>query len=166
MSRLVILLIASLSIVGSLMVAYGIGRIEGKALCRGDQAAVLAKAREKDIADLKKAQAHGDTLTEQLQTAQTMLTKKEQEVRNALASKTTGRACLSGDVVRLLNQSPAEGRSTDLSTPSASTAAADGASTPDTPIGYATDTDVAQWANTARTQYDLCRTRLNALIDW
>jgi prophage endopeptidase len=155
MNRLVILLIACVAYVGSVMVGYGIGRTDGKAICKGDQAAALTKARKDDIAALQAAKDHGDTLTAQLQIAQTTLITKEQEVRNALASKTTGRACLSGDVVRLLNH-PAEDRSASVSAPAAIAAATDGAAA----------TDVAQWANTARTQYDLCRTRLNALIDW
>lgn len=123
-----------------------------------DQAQAISKARAQDIADLKAAKVHGDDLTARLQTAEKTLSLKDQELKHAIASKTTGRACLSGNVVRLLNQPAAENRAAELPTPAASTAAADGA--------FATDTDVAEWAANARTQYDICRARLNALIDW
>jgi hypothetical protein len=52
MNRLVILLIACVAYVGSVMVGYGIGRTDGKAICKGDQAAALTKARKDDIAAL------------------------------------------------------------------------------------------------------------------
>ena len=122
-----------------------------------DQARALASARQADVDALKAANVHGDELTLRLQRTESTLTQKDQELKHAIAFQTTGRACLSGDVVRLLNN-PTQDRPASVSAPTASAAAADGAA--------ATDTDVAQWANTARTQYDLCRARLNALIDW
>lgn len=123
-----------------------------------DKARDIATARQLDINTLKTANAHGNELTARLQLAESTLTHKDQELKNAIASKTTGRVCLSGDVVRLLNQPATEERAAHLPTPTASPVAADGAA--------ATDTDVAQWASNARTQYDICRARLNALIDW
>lgn len=123
-----------------------------------DQAQDMATARQADIDALKTANAHGNELTSRLQLAESTLTHKDQELKNAIASKTTGRICLSGDVVRLLNQPAAEGRTAHLPAPTASAPAADGAA--------ASDTDVAEWASNARTQYDICRARLNTLIDW
>ena len=146
--------------IGSAMLAHQVTRLYYQAeisnLQRG-QATALATQRAADVETLKLAQKHGDTLTLQLQTTESALTTKEKELRNAIASKTTGRACLSGDVVRLLNGTATDGVA-DMPTPTASAAAEDGAA--------ATDTDVANWAANARTQYDICRARLDALIDW
>jgi prophage endopeptidase len=118
------------------------------------QAQEVAAARAADVETLQLAKRHGDALTLQLQVAEASLTKKEKELHDAIASKTTGRLCLTGNVVRLLNDPAGD----SVSTPTAVPAAENGPA--------ASDTDVAQWANFARTQYDICRARLNALIDW
>lgn len=129
-----------------------------------DQARAIATARQADIDALKTANTHGNELTARLQRTESKLTHKDQELKNAIASKTTGRACLSGDVVRLLNPPAAEDRAAHLPTPTASPVATDGTAATDT--AYASDRDIAQWVANARTQYDICRARLNALIDW
>ena len=124
-----------------------------------DQAKAIADARAADIEALKVAKGHGDALTLQLQATESTLTQRERELHNAIRAQTTGRACLSGSVVRLLNQpTAAEDGVAHLPAAPPSPAAADGAA--------ASDTDVADWAANARTQYDICRARLNALIDW
>lgn len=123
-----------------------------------DQERKVSAARADDIETLKLSKRHGDALTLQLQVTESTLTKKEKELHDAIRAQTTGRACLSGRTVSLLNNSGSTDRVANLPTPSASAAAADGAA--------ASDTDVADWAANARTQYDICRARLNALIDW
>lgn len=123
-----------------------------------DQASAIASARQADIDALKTANAHGNDLTARLQRTESTLAQKDRELKHAIASKTTGRVCLSGAVVGLLNSPATADGAAHLSTPTASAAAADGA--------FATDTDVAEWADNARTQYDICRARLDALIDW
>lgn len=122
-----------------------------------DQAQAEADARSADVETLKLSKLHGDALTLRLQATESTLSKREKELRNAIASKTTGRACLSGDVVRLLNGTATD-NATDLPAPAPVAAAADGPA--------ATDTDVAQWISYAKGQYEVCRARLNALIDW
>ena len=128
-----------------------------------DQAQAIAAARAADVETLKLAKRHGDALTLQLQVTESTLTKRERELHDAIRSKTTGRACLSGSVVRLLNNAAGDD-ATNLPTSAAVAAAADGTAARDT--SFATDTDVAQWAANARAQYEICRARLNALIDW
>lgn len=76
--------------------------------------------------------------------------EKDREIRRL----TTGRPCLSAPVVRLLNLSAD-------SQPGAVSAAVAGADAGD--AGFATDTDVAQWARTCRDQYDTCRGYLKEL---
>lgn len=123
-----------------------------------DQAQAQATARAADIETLKHAKRQGDALTLRLQTAESTLAKNQQELQYAIHTQTTGRACLSSGAVRLLNTAGSTDASTHLPAPTPGPVAADGAA--------ATDTDVATWAANARTQYDICRARLNALIDF
>ena len=123
-----------------------------------DQERKVAAARADDIETLKLAHRHGDALTLQLQASESTLTKKEKELQDAIRTQTTGRACLSSRTVSLLNNAGSADGGTHLPTPAASPAAADGAA--------ASDTDVAEWIDGARHQYDTCRSRLQALIEW
>lgn len=130
------------------------------------QTQAVAAARAADIAALQKAQALGDALTARLQATEATLTTQQKDLHDALQTHTTGRACLSGAAVRLLNASPQSG-AIGVPAPTASAAAAPGAAAPDpADTSFASDTDVAQWAAAARTGYDTCRARLDALIDW
>lgn len=128
-----------------------------------DQAQAVAAARAADIETLQLAKRQGDVLTARLQNTESALHAKQKDLHDAINSQTTGRACLSGSVVRMLNGAAGDNAS-DLPTPAASTAAADGATAPNS--GFATDTDVAQWAANARAQYETCRARFDALIDF
>ena len=132
-------------------------RAEVAELKRG-YATNLADARAADVKALKDAQTRADALTLGLQNMQTDLNQKSKEVRDALATQTTGRACLFSGAVRVLNDAIASDAAAHLPAPTASPAAADGAA--------ATDSDIAQWANTAREKYAVCRIRLDALIDF
>lgn len=123
-----------------------------------DQERKVSAARADDLETLKLAKRHGDELTLQLQVTESTLTQKDKELRDAIHKQTTGRACLPGSVVRLLNNAGITDGGSSLPAPAAGPAAADGAA--------ASDTDVADWAANARKQYDTCRARLNALIDW
>jgi hypothetical protein len=108
---------------------------------------------------LQAAQQHGDTLTHALAQRQTQIDQLTTEKHHALARLATGRACLSGAAVRVLNHS-----ATDAAGPEP---------VPETPSGaadaggaFATDADVGHWAVDARARFDACRARLDALIDW
>lgn len=110
---------------------------------------------------LQQAQQRGNALTDELAQRQVQIDQISREKRDAINRLTTGRACLSSAAVRLLNQ-PEDfgdyGHQPVLPAPPGSADAAGGA--------FASDVDVGQWAITARAQYDTCRQRLNALIDW
>lgn len=123
-----------------------------------DQERKVSAARADDIETLKLAKRHADALTLQLQVTESTLTKKQKELHDAIRTQTTGRACLSGSVVSLLNNSGSTDGSAHLPASTSGAATADGAA--------ASDTDVADWAANARTQYDICRARLHALIDF
>ncbi|MDR1889165.1 MAG: hypothetical protein LBQ81_07305 [Zoogloeaceae bacterium] len=87
----------------------------------------------------------------QLAAEQTALNLK-QERDDALRKLTTGKPCLAAAAVRLLNSAADPAR---LSAAAAGTADADTA--------FASDTDLALWANNARLQHDACRGRIDAL---
>lgn len=105
---------------------------------------------------LLEAQARGDALTTRLETANHAARRLQENLDDALRRATTGRACLREPALRLLDH--AAGLRADLPTAAGGAAAADGR--------VASDTDVARWIGRARHDYDECRRRLDALIDW
>lgn len=106
---------------------------------------------------LKAAVALGDALTTTLAVRQQTIDQLSKEKRNALQKVTTGRACLGGPALRLLNTAPGL-TVADLPPATGSAAAEDGAA--------ASDTNIATWATDVGAQYETCRNRLDALIDW
>ena len=115
------------------------------------------QAAERRAAVLQAAQDRGDALTRRLAAQHTQITTLEKDRHAALQAYTTGRACLTADAVRVLNDATT-GQPADLPTAPGSSTAADAA--------FATDADVGDWAATARAQYESCQARLDALIDW
>jgi hypothetical protein len=130
-------------------------------------AKAAADAQQVDMRRLQQAQQRGDALTRQLQTTEFNLTKREKELNDAIRTQTTGHACLSGKLVGVLNEHSVFSLA-GVPAPAAVTPAAGGAAGPDADdtTGYASDRDVAIWANAARRQHETCRARLDALIDW
>lgn len=106
---------------------------------------------------LETAQALGDVLTRDLLKTESNL-KQSETRRREIERRTTGRPCLNGGLVRLLNSAADPDTGNHLPEAPGSAPAEDGPA--------ATDRDIAIWADNARTQYDICRTRLDALIDW
>ena len=103
----------------------------------------------------------GDELATSLASQQSRITKLHQEHTREIKRLTTGRACLSADLVRVLNntQPAATDRPDALPPPTSSPAATDAPA-------FATDADVSTWAATARRDYAECAARLGALIEW
>lgn len=128
---------------------------------------------------LQAAQVRGDALTTALVRSQGQVNQLKQEAHRALSTATTGRTCLDGAAVRVLQHAPgitllptaASGAAAALGAP----ASAGGDAAP-APSDYtfsatditltATDTQVAHWAVEAAAHYTMCRTQLHALIDW
>lgn len=108
-------------------------------------------------ATLQAATARGDALATQLLQQEQQVNQLSKEKRNAIPKVTSGRACLDGPALRLLDTAP--GLSVADLPEAASGAAAAGGRT-------ATDTNVAQWAIDAGAQYEICRHRLDGLIDF
>ncbi|MCK9987618.1 MAG: hypothetical protein AzoDbin1_04090 [Azoarcus sp.] len=125
-----------------------------------DQAAIAEHASRR----LLEAQARGDELTTQLHVANRAAMLTQEKLDEALRRATTGRACLSGPALRLLDG--AHGLRVDVPEPARGPAATDGAAPADPGELVASDTDVARWIARAGLQYDECRRRLDALIGW
>lgn len=131
--------------------------------------AVLAGARR-----LQVAQKLGNSLATQL--AATLITNDQLalEKTHALSRVATGRTCFSGPVLRVLNGSPglrvAGLDGLPAPQPAAAAAGATAATDPDPAEAegerIASDADIGTWAIRAGAQYETCRVRLDALIDW
>lgn len=149
-------------------------------LAQQDSAHTREKLRivERAAEVLKDAQDRGDALTNTLAQRQTEIDQLSREKRNAVAKVTSGRACLTGPALRLLSTAP--GLSVSGIAPAPGSAAAAGeAAAPNTDNAadniadiangtgiVSTDADIAGWAIDAGAQYETCRDRLDALIDW
>ena len=129
------------------------------------------------------AQTRSDALGAQLSTTLAANATLTQEKTRALQSATSGRACLSGRALGVLNGStgirvagagvpaPVSGAAAAGGAPAAPAHAASSDSPSaqlpaDAPSLEATDTAVAVWIATAGQQHEGCRERLNALISW
>jgi hypothetical protein len=163
MTRVWAALIAALVWTG--LVCYG-GYLLGDAKSLSREAAYERQAK----LDLQEAQLRGDALTTGLLTQQGQIDQLKTEKQHAVQLATTGRTCLGSDALRVLDHSP--GITFIGPTQAASTADAADA-TPATDIGVSsngdhvvTDTSVAQWIVDAGASYEVCRARLDALIDW
>ena len=114
-------------------------------------------AAERAISDLQAAQARGDALATELLNQQTHIDQLKTEARRAIPQVTSRRPCLGPAALRVLDSAP--GLDVAGLPPAASGAAAEGG-----PV--ATDTDIGGWAVDAGAAHDICRARLDALIDW
>lgn len=146
----------------ALSTAFGLGWSAGRAplqtrLAEQDSAHTREKLRtfEQAAQALQTAQDRGDALTTTLAQRQASIDQLTREKRHAVSTVTTGRACLDGPALRLLDGAP--GLRVAHLPPTAS-----GAAAADAPI--ATDTDITGWSIDAGAQYETCRARLDALI--
>lgn len=108
---------------------------------------------EENTKALASAQARSDAAVLKAAESDRARMAISQETQHEINRLTTGSACLSADVVRLLNAGPVR----DGQRPSVQgTAAAD--------AGPATDSDIATWIDTAKLYYGRCQDRVDALI--
>jgi prophage endopeptidase len=143
---------------------FGAGMLAGAKLERMQQAEARAAENETRLLAarsatqrLQAAQQRGDQLTLQLAERSRQVYGFMKEKRDALTNATSGRACLGAAALRVLDGAPGL-RVAGLPDAAGSAAAGDGR--------VATDTDIGQWAIGAGAQYELCRERLGALIQW
>jgi hypothetical protein len=132
------------------------------AAMKQQHATAQAELTERNAKHLVRVWARGDDLAASLASQQIHINALHQEHARAIHRLTTGRPCLSAELVGVLNRtdqpSPTD-RPDPLPTPATEPAAADA-------TAFATDADVSTWAATARSQYATCAARLDALIRW
>lgn len=143
---------------GAGMWAESIAKNADIARLKTDAANHARSASEAALVRLHGAQQRGDELTNRLAKADADRQSLALEHSREIKRLSTGRACLNAGTVRLLNQSGPRSDAAAVPTSAGQPAAADAAA--------ASDTDVAEWADHARRQYDSCRDRIQALIDW
>lgn len=119
-----------------------------------EQRARDAQAAAEEIAA---ATRRGNELAARVAAAEATRDTALQETQDALRKVTTGKPCLSGAAVRLLNES--NGLKAAVPAVSSGEPARVDAT-------VATDTDIAQWAANAIRSYDTCRGRLDAIADF
>lgn len=127
-----------------------------------------AKAEHQAKEALQAAQTRGDNLSRTLLQQQDQIIQLKSEKLHAITLATTGRPCLGGPALRLLDQAPGL-KLYGLSPTTGSAAAAGGATAAiggDTDAEYSSDTQAALWIAEAGARYEVCRARLDALIGW
>ena len=131
------------------------------ATLRNSHTQAQAELTERNAKHLVRVWERGDELATSLNIQQSHITKLHQEHTREINRLTTGRACLSAELVRVLNTTDpaATDRPDALPPPTSSPAATDAPA-------FATDADVSTWAATARRDYAECAARLGALIEW
>lgn len=153
---------------------FGAGFFAGTTLTRAHYVAGIADLKTRRAAEresaargLAAAVERGDRLAGRVLLAETALQTLEQEKQHALRRVTTGRPCLGGAALRVLDGAPGPGLA--LPAPAGRAAAKDGAAAADSGSGAgrdATDLDVGLWIAHARRAYDVCRGRIDALADF
>lgn len=170
-----ILSMPKLALMGCMLVAAGgIAWETGRAPLKVQIAQLKLdhKAEELRIAEhaadvLKLASRRGDALSNALAESQAQIETLSREKRDVVAKVTTGRTCLNEPALRLLSTAP--GIRVNGIAPAASGPAAAGATVtpdPDADHVFSTDADITSWAIDAGAEHEVCRTRLDALIDW
>ncbi|MFC0349704.1 hypothetical protein [Undibacterium danionis] len=108
---------------------------------------------------LIEANDKANLLAENLRSTQDELKEVKERKQHEIVKYATNRTCFNADLVRVLNSgTEAGGDSSGMSKAIPSVDATDEAVT--------TDTDVALWINNAKEQYEVCRARYHALIDF
>lgn len=141
--------------------AYSHHRSTAAARVEAERHAAVLK---RHIEQLDAAQARGDALTRELAAAvdQSNILQKERD--DALSRLTTGRECLSGAAVGVLNRRASAVRVPTPTRQPAADPAARAATDPHQPA--ASDRDVAIWASDAQRRYAECAATLRALVGW
>lgn len=132
----------------------------GEAMARYRETVQADKARAatETLARVTAANKRADGLAGDLAAAESQRQTLALEHYREIQRLTTGRPCLSGAVVRLLNE-PAGVQHAGAVSQAAREPIRDDAAA-------ASDTDVAQWADFSRRSYDTCRGRLQAIADF
>lgn len=151
-----IVIIACCIFLLGLKLGYAIGDVKVSQLEK-QQVTTERDAVKSALERLVASQQRSDVLEARLHTSESLRLTQAQEHQREIKRLTTGRPCLNRGTVSLLNSSTGIQPATLPEAPGRTLAE-------DAPA--ATDTDVAEWIDHAIGQYDTCRDRLGALIDY
>lgn len=141
-----------LALIGSHAWAYFNGRE-----ARDDEVKVENAKTEKQVAEAYRVQVNfGNLKAAEVETQRQESTAKLSEVLSNVHKVTDNRTCLSATAVRLLN---------NTSAPSAGLPPNTRRDAAESPLGTASDTDIAQWIAKAKEQYEGCAAKLNGIVD-
>lgn len=149
-----------------LILGIGLGLMTWKAqllesrieLLKAEHQAKLDATEKAGKDRLIEANAKAETLAASLRSAENDLRTIKERKQHEIVKVATNRTCFNSDLVRVLNSADQGSDTAGMSTPIASVDAGDEA--------IATDTDVALWIESAKEQYEVCRARFKALIDF
>lgn len=185
--RLVVLWLPLLALLagaaGGAWGGYTVGRAPLQvdlATLKQDHAEALRLAQLAAAKRLQAAQERSHTLSNALAETLTQTATLRTEKTHALRLAATGRVCLDSRALSVLNSSPGlrVAGLDGVPPPQPGLAQAHAAAGPDThaqpgapdaprtPGIIATDADIGAWSIGAGAQYETCRDRLDALIDW
>lgn len=143
------------------------------ATLRETHAQAAERAEQAARTALQDAQDRGDEITHQLHSANRAAMLVQEKLDEQIRQATTGRRCLDGAALRLLDSAPGIARAgvPETAREPAAAHAASAAADPaldgiEDASAAAADTDVALWARAAAGQYAECVRRFDALIDW
>lgn len=127
-----------------------------------------AKEAKAALVKLNEQIARGNSLSDRLSKAESVVVTKTVEVIKHVPIVTTGRLCLGADAVSLLQPATDTAGTPPASPPVAESPPTLAASDRDVAGtgGAASDRDVAMWIAIANQQYEVAAARLNALIEW
>lgn len=149
-----------------LVLAFGLGFMKWRADSLESDIALLKAGHKAEIDAttiagkdrLIEANALAESLTVRLRLAEEDLQELKERKQHEIVKVATNRPCFNADLVRVLNSS---NQGSDPAEMSASLGGVDAGNE-----AIATDTDVALWIENAKEQYEVCRARYKALIDF
>lgn len=160
-------------VVFAFVVGFGVAwdwqgaRADARVMDLQRQAAVRqAEEAAASAAALRRERDRTDQITRAAGQREAALDTKLQETQRALKTATTGRPCLGGAALRVLDQS------TGLRPPPGSALASvldrgyAGAAADPSGEEAASDTDVAEWIATSGRYYERCRARIHDIREW
>lgn len=163
--RLIGVLLIIVGTAGMYLSGFMAGQRTAKLSCNSKiteikQAAATAEAARLSAVNqaLVAEKERGDAATARLAATESKINTLNKERIHALNQVTGDHVCFGADALRLLNDTNYS--NAHAAVPNA-TASTDASST-----GIATDTDVANWIINAQEQYELCRARFSALVDF
>lgn len=104
------------------------------------------------------ANALADSLAAELRNKEESLQKISERKQHEIIQVSTNRTCFNADLIRVLNSTGSGSSTPGVPAPAIGLDSGDDA--------IATDTDVALWIENAKEQYEVCRARYKALIDF